>query len=135
MEISYGFEDTSYKAAGQKEGIRKLVEAFYSQMQRLPEAERILKMHPADLELSIDKLTLFLCGWLGGPQLFAEKYYPIRIPIAHKHLDIGEPERDAWLICMEHAVMEQPYASEFKDYILRELKVPAERIFQVSQIK
>ena len=123
----YGVGDTSYQAAGGEAGIRILVDAFYDAMERLPEAEQIRKMHPADLTMTRDKLTLFLCGWLGGPRFYAQRYGPIRIPQAHSHLAIGRTERDAWLQCMQEALNTRPYAAEFKKYLLDQLYVPAER--------
>jgi hemoglobin len=39
-------------------------------MNELPEAGVIRKMHPDNLEVSVDKLARFLCGWLGGPKLY-----------------------------------------------------------------
>lgn len=123
----YGVGDASYQAAGGEAGIRTLVDDFYEAMAQLPEAEKIRKMHPADLTISRDKLTLFLCGWLGGPRSYAQKYGPIRIPQVHSHLAIGRSERDAWLRCMQEALKAQPYAAEFKKYLLEQLYVPAER--------
>ena len=125
----YGHKDTSFKAAGQKDGILKLVRSFYKYMSQLEEAKRILQLHPDDLEVSIDKLYLFLCGWLGGPKAYREKYGPIRIPIAHRHIPIGTAERDAWMLCMTKAVSEQDsWRQDFKDYFLREILVPANRV-------
>jgi hemoglobin len=123
----YGAGDASYQAAGGEAGIKKLVDDFYDAMERLPEAEKIRNMHPADLTISRDKLTLFICGWLGGPRLYAQKYGPIRIPQVHSHLEIGRGERDAWLLCMREARKIQPYAAAFKQYLLEQLYVPAER--------
>ena len=123
----YGTQDASYQAAGQFEGLQKLVDAFYDFMDTLPEAKRIRDMHPQDLTESRDKLARFLAAWTGGPKLFHEKYGPISIPAAHSHLDIGEAERDAWLLCMEKALAQQPYADDFKHYLLTQLAVPAER--------
>ena len=85
-------------------------------------------MHPANLEVSRDKLSRFLCGWLGGPKRYSEKYGPIQIPRAHVRFAIGAQERDAWLSCMRAALEEESYAEDFKAYLLRELAVPAERI-------
>ena len=130
---AYGVGDASYRAAGRREGIAKLVDAFYDTMDRLPEARRIRRMHPADLSVSRDKLTRFLCGWMNGPKLYNEKYGPIRIPSAHAHLPVGPEERDAWLLCMERAIAEQHYAADFAAYLLRELRVPADRIVEVSR--
>jgi hemoglobin len=123
----YGDGDASYRAAGGEAGIRRLVDAFYHCMERRPEAAGIRKMHPADLTVSRDKLTCFLCGWLGGPRLYTEKYGPIRIPQVHSHLEIGPSERDAWLLCMREALEGQPYAASFKQYLIDQLYVPAER--------
>jgi hemoglobin len=127
VRLPYGVEDASYRAAGGEAGIRKLVDDFYDAMDRLPEAPKIRAMHPEDLTVSRDKLARFLCGWLGGPKLYAEKYGPIRIPQAHSRFEIGSKERDAWLACMAEALRHQPYAPEFKRYLLEQLHVPAER--------
>ena len=123
----YGVGDASFRAAGGERGIRRLVDDFYDQMDSLPEASTIRAMHPADLEVSHDKLARFLCGWLGGPKLFQQKYGPITIPRAHSHLPIGRTERDTWLLCMSKALEQQPYSSDFKKYLLGQLAIPAER--------
>ena len=130
---TYGVGDASYRAAGERAGITKLVDDFYDAMATLPQAQRILRMHPRDLAISRDKLARFLCGWLNGPKLFSEKYGPIKLPSAHAHLPIGPAERDAWLACMEVALAKQDYAPDFVAYLMRELAKPAERIVQVSR--
>ncbi|MGK0248992.1 MAG: hemoglobin [Oleispira sp.] len=123
----YGQGDASFNAAGGFEGIKKLVDAFYDAMETLPQARPIRGMHNSDLTESRDKLTRFLTGWLGGPTLFSDKYGPIRIPVAHRHLAIGHAERDAWLACMRIAVNAQPYDQSFREYLMTQLYVPAER--------
>lgn len=127
---AYGTLDASFQAAGGIPGIEKLVRAFYAQMDRLPQARVIRAMHPADLDESCDKLARFLCSWLGGPRRYAEKYGGINIPGAHRHLEIGDEEKDAWLLCMEKAIAEQDYAPAFGEYLLKQLSIPAERIRQ-----
>jgi hemoglobin len=124
---SYGEGETSFNTAGGFDGIQQLVNAFYDAMETLPQANHIRGMHNPDLTESRDKLTRFLTGWLGGPKLFSEKYGPIRIPVAHRHLAIGPAERDAWLACMQVAVDAQPYPQDFRDYLMAQLYVPAER--------
>ncbi len=123
----YGDGDTSFQAAGGEEGIRQLVDTFYDLMERLPEAREIRDMHSTDLTQSRDKLARFLCGWLGGPKRYHEKYGPIGIPSAHAHLHIGAKQRDAWLSCMQKALERQPYAASFKTYLIAQLAIPAER--------
>jgi len=133
--MTYGTEDASFQAAGGYEGIKALVDAFYDAMDTLPEAATIRAMHAPDLDESRDKLTRFLCGWLGGPKLYREKYGSITIPTAHAHLPIGESERDAWLACMHAAAARQPYSEDFREYLLTQLFVPAERCRQASEAR
>jgi hemoglobin len=126
---SFGSKDSSYIAAGEIGGIQQLVVCFYSVMSELPEAAHIRDMHPSDLTISIDKLSCFLSGWLGGPRLYAEKYGAFGMPQVHKHLNVTTLERDAWLLCMSHALEQQPsYTKSFRKYMLDQLAIPAERI-------
>ena len=123
----FGQGDASFRAAGEYEGIKALVEQFYIEMSTLPEATAIWVMHNHDdMEQIHDKLTRFLCSWLGGPRLFREKYGPISIPAFHKQFPIGPAERDAWLLCMKRAADKQPYSDAFKCYLLEQLYRPAE---------
>ncbi len=123
---------TPYEAAGGIEGLTKLVDEFYLNMDTLPEAKTIRTMHPPDLTESRKKLTYFLSGWLGGPRLFQQHYGPISIPSAHKRFPIGYEERDAWLLCMQRALAVQPFRHELKDSLLAALSIPAERVRQVN---
>ena len=123
---------TPYQEAGELPGITRLVDVFYVNMDTLPEAATIRKMHPQDLTESRKKLTYFLCGWLGGPKLFSQHYGPISIPGFHKQFPIGYEERDAWLFCMQRAIAVQPYSDAFREYLLAALSVPAERVRQVN---
>lgn len=132
-KLPYGQDDASFIAAGGVEGIQKLVKDFYHIMDKLPEALVIRKMHPDNLEVSVDKLARFLCGWLGGPKLYNERYGSISIPAAHAHMVIGEHERNSWINCMQQAISQQAYATDFAEYLLVQLRVPAERIFQTSK--
>ncbi len=128
----YGINDNSYIAAGKLPGITQLVNEFYQNMDEFSESKKIRDMHSADLSNSRTKLTYFLSGWLGGPKLYAEHFGGINIPQAHKHLTVGVEESEAWLLCMQKAVDNQPYESAFKVYLMKQLRVPAERIRMVS---
>lgn len=130
----FGTIDSSYKAAGEEAGVRKLVGEFYHQMETLERGHHIRAMHKEDLHIIKDKLSLFLIGWLGGPRKYSEKYGEISIPMVHQHLQIGEEERDAWLYCMNEALKQQNYSLDFKQYLIEQLAFPAERIRQVSQM-
>jgi hemoglobin len=131
---NYGTLDSSYKAAGEETGVRKLVDDFYHQMETQKRGKHIRAMHKEDLHIIKDKLSLFLMGWLGGPRKYGEKYGGISIPMVHQHLVIGEEERDAWIFCMNEALKQQDYETDFKQYLIEQLAFPAERIRQVSQM-
>lgn len=131
-ENQYGVGANSYNAAGKLAGLTSLVDAFYANMNVFPEAEKIRKMHPQDLTESRKKLSYFLSGWLGGPKLYSEHYGGIHIPGFHQHFNIGSAERDAWLLCMQKAIISQPYKEDFKEYLFNQIKIPAERIRTVS---
>lgn len=124
----YGTGDASFQAAGGVEGIRRLVDSFFDRMGSDLRFATIYALHPEDKEISRDKLHLFLCGWLGGPKLYNEKYGAIGIPRVHAHLAIATDERDQWLTCMGESVAEQPFAADFKTYLMEQLYVPAEAV-------
>ena len=130
-EAAFGRGDATFIAVGGEDGIRRLVDTFYDHMDAAPELATLRAMHPEDLTESRDKLARFLCGWTGGPRRYHERYGPIAIPIAHRHLPIGSAERDAWMACMARALSDQPYPPELVRYLLEQLFVPAERIRQV----
>ena len=128
LYASYREGDTQFRIAGGEAGCMKLANDFYDIMQKLPEARRILHMHPTDLTVSREKLGRFLCGYLNGPDLYEEKYGPIHLAPAHAHLAIGTAEKEAWLLCMKEALEKQAYASEFRDFLMMRFAVPAENI-------
>jgi hemoglobin len=126
----YGEGDATFQAAGGEAGIFGLVNIFFDLMRDRPEYREIWDMHPEDKIVSRDKLARFLCAWTGGPRLYREKYGPISIPSAHAHLKIDARLKDAWLSCMTDALDAFDYPDDFKDYLLAQLSVPAERIRQ-----
>ena len=130
---TYGVGDSSYKAAGELAGLTRLVDAFYDFMDSLPEVGKIREMHPVDLTESRKKLVYFLSGWLGGPRIYAQTFGQMSIPQAHQHLPLTQIESDMWILCMQKAVDEQPYAQSFKVYLIRQLRVPAQRIRAVCE--
>jgi hemoglobin len=98
--------DTPYDRLGGEAGVRRLVGRFYDLMDELPEARPIREMHPADLGSSREKLALFLCGFLGGPPLYVERFGHPRLRARHLPFSIGAAERDQWMLCMGRALEE-----------------------------
>lgn len=99
-----GPQHTPFDLIGGDAKVRELVDTFYDLMDRTPEFYGIRKLHPADLAGSRDKLYMFLSGWMGGPQLYVEKYGHPMLRARHLPFAIGIAERDAWLACMKQAL-------------------------------
>jgi len=85
--------------------IREIVEAFYDVMDSDEKAKTIRLMHPEDLTSSREKLFMFLSGWMGGPQLYTERYGHPFLRRRHLAFKIGEEERDQWIYCMTKGVL------------------------------
>lgn len=97
---------TPYFAIGGEAAVRHLVKRFYELMDTLPEAYGIRKLHAADLSGAENKLFMFLCGWLGGPQLYVERFGPPRLRARHLPFPIGSSEAEQWMLCMRQAMNE-----------------------------
>ncbi len=67
-------ETTPYVLLGCESAVQKLVDRFYDLMDEKKEVKPLREMHAKSLRVSREKLHLFLSGWLGGPQLYVEKY-------------------------------------------------------------
>lgn len=108
----------TYQRVGGAEGLQSLVERFYELMDTLPEAAPIRALHPKDLTTSQEKLYEFLSGWLGGPNLYQEKYGHPRLRARHLPFAIGVAERDQWLLCMKQALDESSMDMEMKGFLM-----------------
>ena len=96
----------SFAALGGETGVRALVDRFYDLMDLESGYAGIRALHPDTLEGSRDKLHWFLCGWLGGPQHYIERFGHPRLRARHLPFSIGVAERDQWLACMGQAMSE-----------------------------
>jgi len=95
-----------FELIGGELSISRLVDRFYFYMDSLPEASGIRAMHEPDLSHTKAVLVKFLTEWLGGPKLYSvERGHP-RLRQKHITFHIGEAERDAWMLCMRHALEE-----------------------------
>ena len=98
---------TPFERLGAEPGVRALVDRFYDLMDLEPAAAGIRALHPSSLEGSRDKLFWFLCGWLGGPNHYIERFGHPRLRARHLPYAIGIAERDQWMACMIQAMDEQ----------------------------
>ncbi len=98
---------TPFDALGGESGVRQLVDRFYDLMDLEPQFAGIRTLHPASLDGSRDKLHWFLCGWLGGPNHYIERFGHPMLRARHLPYAIGIAERDQWLACMLLAMQER----------------------------
>lgn len=89
---------------GGEPNVRALVERFYDLMELEPGYAVLRGVHGPDLASARDKLFWFLCGWLGGPQHFVERFGHPRLRARHMPFKIGIQERDQWLACIDQAM-------------------------------
>ena len=102
----YNMEETTttYEKIGGEAAVGKLCDRFYELMATVPQFKELRAMHPDDLQGARDKLFMFLSGWMGGPDLFVEKFGHPRLRGRHMPFAIGVQERDQWVACMALAM-------------------------------
>ena len=91
---------STYDKIGGDVTVGKLADRFYQLMDSTPQFAELRSMHPESLQGSREKLYMFLSGWLGGPDLFVEKFGHPRLRGRHMPFSIGVKERDQWVACM-----------------------------------
>jgi len=109
---------SSYERLGGEDAVRTLVDRFYDLMNEDEDVSGVREMHAKSLRVSREKLYLFLSGWLGGPDLYIEKYGHPMLRRRHLPFAIGVSERDQWLKCMNTVLdeqVEEPLRSQLKE--------------------
>ena len=99
-------EATPFELLGGEPGVQALVDRFYDLMDLEPAYAGLRALHPATLEGSRDKLFWYLCGWLGGPNHYIERFGHPMLRARHLPYAIGNAERDQWMACMTQALRE-----------------------------
>jgi len=98
--------DTPFEWIGGEAPVRALVERFYDLMELEPRYAALRASHGSSLQAAREKLFMFLSGWLGGPDLYVERFGHPRLRMRHMPFSIGILERDQWLACMDQAMGE-----------------------------
>ena len=98
--------ETPFEWIGGESKARQLVDRFYDLMDLEPQYALLRASHGSTLDDARDKLFWFLCGWLGGPQHYEERFGHPRLRMRHMPFSIGIAERDQWLACMDQAMTE-----------------------------
>ena len=97
---------SAFESIGGEARVRALTERFYNLMDLEPGYAELRAVHGSDLANAREKLFMFLCGWLGGPQHYIERFGHPRLRARHMPFVIGIRERDQWLACMDQAMGE-----------------------------
>ena len=98
---------TPFERLGGEAGVRALVDRFYDLMDLEPGYRELRALHATTLDGSRDKLFWFLCGWLGGPNHYIDRFGHPMLRARHLPYAIGIAERDQWMACMVQAMGER----------------------------
>ena len=98
---------TAFEWLGGEPAVRALVDRFYDLMDLEPAYTALRQAHGPSLDEAREKLFWFLCGWLGGPNHYIERFGHPRLRARHLPFSIGIRERDEWVACMDQAMAEQ----------------------------
>jgi hemoglobin len=112
-------EATPFEQLGGEPGVRALVDHFYDLMDLEPGLGRLREVHGSSLDSARDKLFWFLCGWLGGPDLYIQRFGHPRLRARHLPFAIGVEERDQWLACMYQAMEDRGVPEPLKSRLQR----------------
>ncbi|MEO2268819.1 group II truncated hemoglobin [Pseudoalteromonas pernae] len=97
-------ERTPYELMGGEQGARALANRFYDIMASDEYAKPLYDMHPQPLDRIRLVFFEFLSGWLGGPDLFVEKYGHPMLRKRHMPFTVTPALRDQWMYCMNKAL-------------------------------
>ena len=94
--------------------VKALVDRFYDLMDLETGYRELRAAHGTELERARQNLFWFLCGWLGGPQHYTDRFGHPRLRMRHMPFKIGIQERDQWLACMDQAMGETGVPEELR---------------------
>jgi len=110
-----------YTSLGGATILHKFVNHLYRYMDEADETKHVRDMHPNDLNYANDRLFKFLSGMLGGPQLYLEEFGHPRLRRRHMTFNIGNTERDQWLMCAQHAANQLDIDDEPRHALMTQL--------------
>jgi len=115
---------TDYDSFGGKDFFTSLVKDFYQEIINDP----ILKpMYPEDdLDGAIERLTLFLMQYWGGPGTYSELRGHPRLRMRHAEFPIDFAARDSWLKNMNVALDKQQITDENRTKLWNYLQMAAD---------
>lgn len=124
-----------FDLVGGQEGVTRMVELFYDIIETRPEGWPVLKLHQRGHGIPHARVEQFnfLCGFFGGPNLFAEKWGHSNVREIHHHVEIDAEARDAWLTCMDMTLDELHYEPALKQRVMAGFTAIAGRLVNKQQ--
>lgn len=109
-----------YDRIGGEEGLRTLVETFYDIIEYEAKGRELHLLHLRGHGVAHSRIEQFnfLSGFLGGPQLYIEKYKHSNVREMHVHVEIDQAARDLWLDCMLIAIGRVGLPTDVKDELM-----------------
>ena len=120
-EVNQPDSITAFDMVGGEAQVRALVDRFYDLMDLEPAYTHLRAVHGSDLQSARDKLFWFLCGWLGGPNYFIERFGHPRLRARHLPFEIGTSERDQWMRCMALAMQDVGLSEDLQMRLMQAL--------------
>lgn len=109
---------TPFEQLGGEARVRELVDRFYDLMDLEDDLQALRATHGETLDSARQKLFWFLCGWLGGPNHYVERFGHPRLRMRHLPFSIGDLERDQWVTCMGRAMQDIAVPEALQDRLL-----------------
>ncbi len=109
-----------YDAVGGRATFERIVRTFYAGVR---DDEVLAPMYPEDLEGPIERLTMFLEQYWGGPTTYSDQRGHPRLRMRHRPFHLNPDARDRWIEHMRHAVASENlsplHAVTLMDYLER----------------
>jgi hemoglobin len=111
----WGEAPTPYEELGGEKPLRSLVNHFYDHIDT--DAPTVRSMHPADDSNSRRNLFEYLSGWMGGPNLYAERKGHPQLRMRHLPFAIGRREAAEWMSCMRAALTDTGVTEPLRSFL------------------
>lgn len=126
MQIGEPNPGLPFEVMGGEARVRELVDRFYDLMDLEPRFADLRALHGSTLERARDKLFWFLCGWLGGPSHYTDRFGHPMLRARHLPFAIDSHQRDLWIACMTQAMSDVGVPPDLVPFLQQQLYATAD---------